>query len=1525
MAEISGNGKDNGKDRPGVQVGLGEQERPVGAVLVVGAGIGGMQASLDLAEAGFKVYLLEKSPAIGGVMAQLDKTFPTNDCSMCIMSPKLVEVGRHLNIEIITTAEVDGIQGEPGDFDVTVRQHPRYVDIDACTGCGDCAEACPITRLDEFNSGLSERQATYKPYPQAIPNAFAIEKLGTAPCRSACPIHQRAQGYVALVREGRYADAYRTIKEDNPFPSVCGRVCNHRCEDECSRGQADEPVNIMGLKRFVADWILEQRASGNWPLDGGQGDAEEDEAAVEPEPSGKEIAVVGSGPAGLTCALDLVRQGHSVTVYEALPVAGGMMRVGVPEYRLPYDLVQQEVDDILAEGVELVLNHRVDDVPALLEDGYDAAFLAVGAHTGVKLPLPGADLPQVLVAIDFLRDISLRNDAPESAQVADLVDGKRVLVLGGGNVAIDAAMGAVRLGAAWVGMACLESRETMPAHDWEVRDAEEEGIEVFTSRTFKEVANQDGQVAGVRCAEIDFRGFVDGRPDFDELPGTERVIEADVVIFAIGQRPNIDCVGDQIETIRGRFPAVDPDTLATTLPGLFAGGDVVTSTAFIVDAIAAGHKAARSIGRYLRGERLKVDEVGPPVVELDEQEIRRKLVSGEASLEGRSEMEKRPAAERKADFDEVYAGLSEGQAQAEAERCLACGICSECLQCVYACQADAIDHNQVEQVLNLDVGAVVLTPGLETVADGDIRPEFGYGYHPNVVTSIEFERMLSASGPFGGVVQRPSDGAHPHKVAWIQCVGSRDASCDQGYCSSVCCMYATKEAVIAKEHDARIEPTIFYMDIRAFGKGFDPYIDRAEEEHGVRYVRSMVSAVKEVPGSRNLRVVYATFENGGKPVTHEEEFDMVVLSVGLKPPVEAQDMARRLGVALNEYGFAEPPLYHPVETSQPGIYVAGAFGEPKDIPETVIEASCAAARASALLAKARGTLTREPVYPPERDVSEEEPRVGVFVCHCGINIGGVVDVPDVVEYVKDLPGVVYAERNLYTCSQDTQEKITEKVLEEGLNRVVVASCTPRTHEPLFQDTIRQAGLNPHLFELANIREQDAWVHRASPEIATEKAKELVAMAVAKAKKLKPIQRGTLDVQHQALVIGGGLAGMQAALSIAEQGFPVYLVEREAELGGNLRHIYVGFDGTDPQEVLRDTIESISANPRISVMLETEVVEVGGYVGQYRTVVQDKDGIQRELEHGAVVVATGGQEIEPTEYGYHELDGVITQRQLEERLNQAQAPESVVMIQCVGSRNEEHPYCSRICCSQAIKNALQIKRDHPGADVTILYRDIRTYGFRERLYREARRAGVMFIEFDADTPPQVSRANGRLQVRVAAQPEDETITLPAEAVVLSAGIEAQPDNEALAQRFKLPLTEERFFLEAHVKLRPVDFAADGVYLCGLAHSPRAIDETMAQAQAAAVRAVTLLAKKELTATPIIAQVNPRLCAACGQCVEVCPYNARILEPDMDYAEVVEVLCQGCGACIVACPNKATQQKGFEMPQIYGMINAALEKV
>jgi heterodisulfide reductase subunit A-like polyferredoxin len=1526
--------------------GSSDGKGPIGAALVVGAGIAGMQAALDLAEAGIKVYLLDRASAIGGSMAQLDKTFPTNDCAMCIMSPKLVEVGRHLNIELLTCAEVESLSGEPGNFCVTVRQHPRYVDLSKCTGCGDCAVVCPVSLPDGFNGGLSQKKAISKLYPQAIPNAYAIEKGGVAPCRNACPIHQRTQGYIALVAERRFADAYRTILEDNPFPSICGRVCNHRCEEACSRSQYDHPVNIMAIKRFVADWAWEHPEEVEVFFRKGQNHLANDH--YSPSLIGKRVGVVGSGPAGLTCAQDLTRQGCSVTVFEALSVPGGMMRVGVPAYRLPPEVVQREIETIIDQGVELKLNHRVKDLKALRHE-YDAVFLAIGAHTGVKLPIPGNDLPQVLQATDFLRLVSLSDSIPgmpgNQSQSKGEIDqdpkalllNHRVLVLGGGNVAIDAAMTAVRLGANWVGMTCLEGRDQMPAHDWEIRDAEEEGIELFPGRTFREITNHKGKVSGVRTFKVDFRGFVEGRPDFDEFPDTDEVIPADIVIFAIGQRPDSNWL-DQVCLQRNGRIQVDPNTLATDIPGIFAGGDAVTGTAFIVDAIAAGRRAAESIASYLSEESFPLPEKvasAKNVADLDSREVFRRIKEGSTSAAPRAEMPKLPAEERKTGFTEICRGFSAEQAYAEATRCLRCGICSECNQCVYACQAKAILHDDTERSLILDVGAVILTPGLEPMP-GDVRPEFGYGRFPNVVTSVQFERMLSASGPFGGVVRRPSDGEHPVKIAWIQCVGSRDFSLGQdpfkggSYCSSVCCMYATKEATIAKEHDPQIKPTIFYIDIRSFGKGFESYINRAESEYGIRYIRCMVSSVKEVPGTNNLRIAYVSYQgvDGKQPMVHEEEFDLVVLSIGLKPSREAQKLAGRLGLEMNDFGFVKVEPYDPTVTSQPGVFVAGAFAEPKDIPESVIEASSAAAQVSGLLGEARGLLTRTPEYPPERDVIDEPVRLGVFICHCGINIGSVVDVPAVVDYARSLTGVVYAEHNLYTCSQDTQERIARLIQEHGLNRVVVASCTPRTHEPLFQDTLKQAGLNPHLFEMANIREQDSWVHRSAPQTATEKAKELVSMAVAKAGWLRSIQRNLFEVDQRALVIGGGLSGMTAALSIAGQGFEVFLIERQTELGGNLRHVLIeGQHGEKPQELMAEMISAVGSEPRIKLFRETEIINLNGYAGQFQTVLQAADGSNFNLRHGVIVVATGARGFTPQEYFYGKHDRVLTQVDLEGRLVQPDFIErligrTIVMIQCVGSRDESHPYCSRICCTQALKNALFVKKHIPDSQVVILFRDLRSYGFREAYYRKAREAGVIFLQYSEKAKPVVHPGDREgLQVEVVVQPEEQILTLSADWLVLSAGVEPHPDNEALAQLLKVPLNEDGFFLEAHVKLRPVDFAAQGIYLAGLCHSPRSIEESITQAQSAAIRAVALLSKRKLYATPIIASVNPELCAACGLCVDICPYGARVLEPGMTHAEVIEVLCQGCGACVVACPNKASQQKGFEFQQVFSMLEAA----
>jgi heterodisulfide reductase subunit A-like polyferredoxin len=1480
----------------------------VGAVMVVGGGIAGIQSSIDLAESGYYVYMVETSPAIGGVMAQLDKTFPTNDCSMCVISPKLAEVGGNLNINILTATDVESISGEPGNFKVKLHKHARFVDLAKCTGCGDCAAACPITRPNEFNAALNDRKAVYKRYPQAIPNAFSIEKLGEAPCRNACPIEQRAMGYVALIREKRFADAYRTIKEDNPFPSVCGRVCNHRCEEACSRGEnGHEAVNIMHLKRFVTDWAFAHPEDVKKAYASGR--------QIEPDQSGlgKKVAIIGSGPAGMTAANDLIAKNYEVTVFEALSVPGGMMRVGIPEYRMPYDLVQKEIDEITARGVTLKLNQRVDDAASLLSD-FDAVFIATGAHTGIKLPIPGNDLKDVHLATDFLREVSTNGASGTPSPFA----GKRILVLGGGNVAIDAAMSSVRLGASWVGMSCLESEEKMPAHDWEVRDAREEGIAVYPGRTFKEITNQNGKITGVRTVNVNFRGFVNGRPDFDEIAGSEEVVPCDIVIFAVGQKPDLGLLKEKVNAVNGRTVAVDKTTLATNVPGVFAGGDAVTGTTFVVDAIEAGHRAAKAIESYLAKQE---GRAWPPVVETVEKLPEAALDAGQKALlieeksqASRFEPPKRGAAERKKDFLEVEAALTEDDVVEAAKRCLECGICSECNQCMYACRAGAINHDDRDQHVEINVGAVLLTPGFKTV-DGNIRPEFGYGVYPNVVTSLEFERILSASGPYAGTVQRRSDGSHPRKIAWIQCVGSRDTNCGNEYCSSVCCMYATKEAVIAKEHDGNIEPTIFYMDIRAFGKNFESYYQRAKEG-GVRYIKSMVSKVREDINTHNLLITYIDEE--GKVV--EEEFDMVVLSVGLEPAGNTVDMVKRLGVELDKYGFAKTDPFEPAATMKPGVYVCGAYQGPKDIPETVAQASGAVADTTALLADARGTLIRKKEYPQEINVEAQDARIGVFVCNCGINIGGVVNVPAVRDYARTLDNVVHVEDNLFTCSQDTQSKIIDAIKEHKLNRVIVASCSPRTHEPMFRETVRQAGLNKYLFEMANIRDQCSWVHMKQKSEATEKAMDLVRMAVANARLIRPLEEVGLPVTHKAIVIGGGIAGMTSALKIADQGYEVFLIEKEDKLGGNIRNLHYTLEGKDIPALLGSTTERVANHPLIHTMLNSELLESGGSKGNFTSKVRvgkNGDGEIQEIKHGVTVIATGAREWKPNEYLYGEDPRIMTQIELENRIVSRPADiagaKKIVMIQCVGSRNEERPGCSRTCCATAVKNALKIKELNPEADITVLYRDVRTYGLAEPYYAKAREQGVLFVRYEPELKPEVANNGHGLTVSYLDKIVREQMSVSPDFVILSSATVPR-ENEDVAKRLKLPRNAEGFFIEAHMKLRPVDFASDGIFLAGTAHSPKLITETLTQASAAAARACTILSKEKVMVGGIVAMVDGERCAACLTCVRSCPFEVPVINIKGE-AEIDLTKCKGCGTCVGECPAKAIELMHFRDPQLW----------
>jgi len=849
----------------------------------------------------------------------------------------------------------------------------------------------------------------------------------------------------------------------------------------------------------------------------------------------------------------------------------------------------------------------------------------------------------------------------------------------------------------------------------------------------------------------------------------------------------------------------------------------------------------------------------------------------------------------------------------------------KCRLCEKACEAKAIDFDQRDSKRELRVGAVILTPGFE-LFDAKAKEGLGFGRYKNVVTSMAFERILSPSGPNSGKVLRPSDNKIPGRIAFIQCVGSRDAEHD--YCSSVCCMYATKEATIAREHNPGLDCDIFFMDLRAYGKNFEEYYQRAKES-GVNYIRCRIPTVSQAPGGENLVIEYLG-ENDRKL---SREYDLVVLSVGMRPPAGAARLAERFGIELNPMGFCRTSPLRPTETTRPGVFVAGAFAEPKDIPDTVTQASGAASLVLALLGEARGSLVTTKEYPPETDTAGQEPKVGVFVCHCGTNIAAVVDIPQVVEYTKTLPGVVYVENELYACANDTQQKLKKKITELGLNRFVVASCTPRTHEALFGNTIREAGLNPYLFELANIREQCAWVHPHEPAAATEKAKDLVRIAVAKARLDSPLYPRPLKINTSALVVGGGITGLTAALDLAKQGFEVHIVERRKILGGRLRTSQYLLDGSSLRDHLDRSLDEIANNNRVHVYTGATISEIKGSIGNFRTSLAI-EGRGLEIEHGAVIVAVGAKEHRPTEYLYGLDDRVLTQGELEIRLGQPGSVSgrekggTVVMIQCVGSRDAERPYCSRVCCSEAVKNALAIKERHPETNVYVLYRDMRTYGFREAYYTKARAKGVVFMRYDESAKPDVVRKGDRLAVKVLERTVGRELELEADLVVLSAGLVQGDNSKTIGQLLRVPLNQNGFFLEAHMKLRPVDFATDGLFVCGSAHFPKSVEESIAQAHATAARAATILTKESIEIEPTISNVILEKCDGCAYCVNTCPFKAiTLVEYDEDgrtkkRVVIDEALCKGCGTCMATCPKDAVNVRHFELDKLRAEVFAAL---
>jgi heterodisulfide reductase subunit A len=856
----------------------------------------------------------------------------------------------------------------------------------------------------------------------------------------------------------------------------------------------------------------------------------------------------------------------------------------------------------------------------------------------------------------------------------------------------------------------------------------------------------------------------------------------------------------------------------------------------------------------------------------------------------------------------------------------ACGFCEK------VCDAGAINFADTVKIHQINVGAVVLAPGFEAYDPTDAGV-WGYGVNPNVITALQLERYLSASGPTEGHLVRPSDGKPASKVAFLQCIGSRDENlCGNGYCSSVCCMYAIKEAVIAKDHVPGLQTTIFYMDMRTHGKDFDLYLERAKEDSGVRFVRCRVNGVETDGVGGDLRLSYV--DEGGRQI--EEYYDMVVLSVGLQTPKHVLELARTADIKLTADNFAATSDFAPVQTSREGIFTCGAISGPKDIPQSVVEGSAAAAAVADLLAPSRFQLTTEPTFPTEKNVSKEEPRIGVFVCHCGSNIAAVVDVEAVEEYASTLPDVVYVERNLFSCSQDTQDMIAKRIREQNLNRIVIAACTPRTHEPLFRETLKAAGLNEYLVEMANIRNHDSWVHGATPDMATAKAKDLVRMATAKVtygNALKPVG---VSITQKGLVIGGGVAGLTSAFNLAEQGFEVHLVERTDTLGGNAMNLKHTWSGEHVLTQVTKLIEKVLANDKIIVHKEFTVTHVEGFVGNFISTITDKNGQSKVIEHGAGIVAIGGDAYIPKEYNYDSIIKVVTAVQFDKlfelKEKHVKKSKKFVFIQCVGSREGDTMYCSKVCCTHSVQSAIALKKENSKRAVYILYRDMRTYAQREALYREARQLGVIFINYELHGKPKVTENGSMIDVEVWDHVLHRPLKIAADMVILATAIRPKEDASELGKLYKVPVDGHGFFQEAHAKLRPVDFSTDGMFVAGLAHYPKPIEESVAQALAASSRAATLLSKTSISLDAIKATVDEEYCDGCALCVDVCPYHAITLvdKPgangaDGDGGKVIVVnkaQCKGCGLCQGTCPKRGVYVAGFTMQQISAQIQAAL---
>ncbi len=1397
-----------------------------------------------------------------------------------------------------------------------MRRRPRYVDLDACTACTDCVQVCPVEYPDEYELGAVQRRAIYRAYAQAVPSCFAITKRGKAPCRNACPIDQAAQGYVALIAEGEFKEALALIRKQNPLPGVCGRVCHHPCEEACVRGEVDAAVSIRALKRFAADWEVANEPDYSYV----------DEYEIERKD--ERAAVIGAGPAGLTCAHDLALAGYEVHVFEALPFAGGMLRVGIPTYRLPRDVLARDVGFLEKLGVqfhydaELGKTFTLDD---LFEDGYRAAFVGVGAHESLKLGCAGEELEGVVGAVEFLREFN---------QEGKVSVGKKVAVIGGGNAAVDAARTARRLGAD-VTIFYRRTRNEMPADELEVEEALREGVGLELLTAPDEILGKGSRVVGMRVQRMEL-----GEPDESgrrrpvAIEGDTFDVELDMVIPAISQAPAIDHL-DADEAIcltKWRTVEVDEKTGMTGRPGVFAGGDVVTGPGMVTEAMAQGRRAARGIIDYLNGGEYAVPEPSSlPVVESED------VPKDDAVPTPRAKMFELPPEKREGNFDEVELGLTEEQAVAEAKRCLSCGICAECLECVAACKPEAIRHFDTEKTEEIPVGAVIVATGFDEF-DPRVMRNYGYGVYDNVMTSLEFERMLSASGPTQGQIVRPTDRKPPKRIVYIQCVGARGEG-GQHFCSRFCCMNAVKDAMLAKIHDPSVESmTILYTDLRAFGKGFEQFVERSREVDEIHYVRGRPAKI--VGGDGGTLTVYAEDTLAGTQI--QLEADLVVLSVAARPNETTRDLAEALGIELDPYGFIRkrnPDCFY-LETTRDGIYLCGSAGGPQVIPDCVAQASGAAALAAKHVALQR---VPDEVVKVEPVDTSGEPRVGVFICHCGANIAGLLDIQNLVDHASQLEGVVCASDELFACSDSSQRVIQDAILEHKLNRLVVAACTPRTHEPVFRKACEAVGLNAYLFEMVNIRDQCSWVHVGEPEAALARARDQIAMAAARARRLEPLHMIDVPVEPAALVVGGGVAGLQAALEIAHQGFKTIIVEKTDKLGGRLNKpsltkLYP--TGRDAEKLIGEKMAGLE-EAGVEIMLDTEVTRADGFVGNFDVELADPSGKRKgtatEMRAGAIVLAVGAGLYDPAgEYGYGEYANVITSLELEQNFaaNAGRAvfdwkhPENVAFIQCVGSKCEGgNPGCSRYCCPTTIKQAMML-REH-GANVTVFYKDIRTISDgAEEMYRAARGNGVLFVKIAEYDRAEVIGDKAAAAVEAYDVLLKSRVRAPADLVVLSTGmVPREPDTTILQSIFKIPRGEDKFLMERHPELGPVETTTDGVFIVGCLQAPKDIADSLSQASAAAAKVARLLARDTVKLEPAIAEVNEELCRGCGQCAEICRFNAPglvQLESGVYVARVNKAVCKGCGTCAVWCPTGAIMARHFTDLQVHAMLETALQR-